>query len=445
MSILTLFLDNGEQSGSSAGLLNLSTPAASTSTTGWTVAFSGAALYSRQSFRQERPAAEFASTAQPSGAPAGLAQDSWRISAATTGDFSAGTWYSSLSAIAVTSGGTTPTANVLSSGASIVNASTYTTPGTMQARANALVLAVITTGGTLRTVNSVAGGGISTWVSVDSVTFNLTNKLSIWRGMSATPVAASRLTVVLSGTVGNCQIGVAEFSGLDATGADGANAIVQSVTTTGTTSHMTNIMAAVSSESNIIFGAFSFATRNPGYAPGANFTELWDLASGEAVVSSNHAVWSTSSLTRPASKGVQSLAGAGLGLELKTVFPSGRGRYRLWRSANADGTSATELTQGTMVGSQITGLSTTVAQSSSASTQIGAFSLANEYLFLQAAYETITSGLGVGDDALIRLGSSSAVDGSGLITTNFTATGGGGAAAGGMMMPYYLNIVQDAT
>jgi hypothetical protein len=49
--------------------------------------------------------------------------------------------------------------------------------------------------------------------------------------------------------------------------------------------------------------------------------------------------------------------------------------------------SVQEITAGTMVGSLVTNLSTTVAQSSSASTQIGAFSLANEYLFMQVAWE----------------------------------------------------------
>lgn len=71
---------------------------------------------------------------------------------------------------------------------------------------------------------------------------------------------------------------------------------------------------------------------------------------------------------------------------------NGRARFRLWRSNNADGTGATEITAsaGVMVGSRVTALSTTVAQSSSASAQIAAFSVVNEYLFLQVAWETLT-------------------------------------------------------
>lgn len=177
-SILTLYCNNPEQSGSSAGLLTPTQPAASTSTTGWIQGTTAVGNYSRISFRAEKAAASFGAVAQPSGAPTGEtggAQDCWRISTVTTGDFSAGTWYSSLSVIAVTSGG----------------------------------------------------------------------------------------------------------------------------------------------------------------------------------------------------------------------FQDGRALFRIWRSANADGTVATEITAGTMVGSRVTDLSTTVAQSSSASTQIGAFSLSNEYLFQQVAWETL--------------------------------------------------------
>jgi hypothetical protein len=104
-SVLTLFLDNPVQAGSSAGLLTLTAPTASTSTTGWTVGTTAATQYSRLTYNTEVGAANFTATAQPSGAPTSTAMDCYRISAVTTGDFSAGTWYSSVSAIAVTSGG----------------------------------------------------------------------------------------------------------------------------------------------------------------------------------------------------------------------------------------------------------------------------------------------------------------------------------------------------
>lgn len=105
-SILTLFLNNPQQSGSSAGLLDLTQPAASTSTTGWTVGTTAATNYSRIAYNKEKVASLFvASPAQPSGAPISvttLAEDCWRLSGITTGQFSLGTWYSAISVIAVT-------------------------------------------------------------------------------------------------------------------------------------------------------------------------------------------------------------------------------------------------------------------------------------------------------------------------------------------------------
>jgi hypothetical protein len=103
-SILTLFLDNPVQGGSSAGLLTLTAPTASTSTTGWTVGTTVANRYSRMTYNTELTAANFTTTAQPSGAPVNSAQDCFR-SAITTGQFSAGTIYSSVTVMAVTSGG----------------------------------------------------------------------------------------------------------------------------------------------------------------------------------------------------------------------------------------------------------------------------------------------------------------------------------------------------
>lgn len=230
MSILTLYFANGVQSGSSAGNLTPSVPGASTSTTGWGVADETTVpAYSRMSFARERPRLEPGTTAEPSGEPLGNAEDCFRISDVTSGDFSTGTWYSSLSVIAVSSGGD----------------------------------------------------------------------------------------------------------------------------------------------------------------------------------------------------------------------QDGNARFRLWRSNNADGTGATEITAGTMVGTATTNLSTTVAQSSSASTRIASFSLSNEYLFAQVAWQ-ITSNVATNTrDVLIRFGSMNQTNGSGLITADFTAAAGGAVFGGGYYDYYYRNIVQD--
>lgn len=103
-SIVTLYCNDGAASGSNAGTLQTATPAATTSITGWTVGGAADATFSRQTYNTEIPGANFTSTAQPSGAPVNSAEDCWRYGP-STGTFSGGTWYSSLSVIAVSSGG----------------------------------------------------------------------------------------------------------------------------------------------------------------------------------------------------------------------------------------------------------------------------------------------------------------------------------------------------
>lgn len=103
-SVLTLYCNDPVVGGGNAGTLTITQPTASTSTTGWTVGTTGAGNFSRQTYNSKVATTNFTTTAQPSGSPIGSAQDAWRYGP-LTGQFSRGTWYSSLSAIAVVSSG----------------------------------------------------------------------------------------------------------------------------------------------------------------------------------------------------------------------------------------------------------------------------------------------------------------------------------------------------
>lgn len=103
-SVVTLYCADPVVAGGNAGTLQTTVPAASTSTTGWTVGGATPVAYSRQTYNVEVPGANFTATLQPSGSPVNSAQDCWRYGP-STGTFSLGTWYSSISVIAVTSGG----------------------------------------------------------------------------------------------------------------------------------------------------------------------------------------------------------------------------------------------------------------------------------------------------------------------------------------------------
>jgi hypothetical protein len=99
------------------------------------------------------------------------------------------------------------------------------------------------------------------------------------------------------------------------------------------------------------------------------------------------------------------------------------------------------------VGTTVTNLSTTVAQSSAASAFIPFFDIANEYLFMQVAWEITGAGAAIDRDVLVRYGSMGATDGSGLVTSAFSnlAGGGGGGttAKAGMLMQYYSHMVSE--
>jgi hypothetical protein len=87
----------------------------------------------------------------------------------------------------------------------------------------------------------------------------------------------------------------------------------------------------------------------------------------------------------------------------ETSFNSatGRIRMRVWASANADGTSARELTAGTQLGATVT-MSSTADVNSSLIWTPGVINLNNEYLFFQVEWQETTLGTTSFDDVLFR-------------------------------------------
>lgn len=67
-----------------------------------------------------------------------------------------------------------------------------------------------------------------------------------------------------------------------------------------------------------------------------------------------------------------------------------RVRARIWKSANADGSSATELTAGAVAGTSVSTLQSEAAQTSTVTfSGLAGKTLTNEYLFVQVALETV--------------------------------------------------------
>ena len=86
-------------------------------------------------------------------------------------------------------------------------------------------------------------------------------------------------------------------------------------------------------------------------------------------------------------------------------------RWRVYKSANADGASATELTSSTQVTPMTTvSLSNIVSQTHSVTWSPGTtITLSNEYLFFQLGFEVATAGGGNTQDVIIRKAPASAV------------------------------------
>lgn len=93
----------------------------------------------------------------------------------------------------------------------------------------------------------------------------------------------------------------------------------------------------------------------------------------------------------------------------------GNMRCRVLRSANADGSGATEITSAQQVGSTVTNLGAT-QQTSTVTFALPAFSVNNEYIFVQIAWQRTGAGGMTTTDVAMRIGTTATR----VISTNFT-------------------------
>lgn len=96
----------------------------------------------------------------------------------------------------------------------------------------------------------------------------------------------------------------------------------------------------------------------------------------------------------------------------------GRMRCRLLRGANADGSGATEITAAQQQGGLVTNLATSAQQTSTATFNPGAFSVAGEYVFVQIGWERTGAGGMSSSDVDLRVGTTATV----ITSSDFTDT-----------------------
>jgi hypothetical protein len=97
---------------------------------------------------------------------------------------------------------------------------------------------------------------------------------------------------------------------------------------------------------------------------------------------------------------------------------SGRVHFRLFK-ADADGSNATEITSGIQSASTVSSISTSADFNSTLTVNPGAFSISNQYLFVQIAWERTVAGGMTTSDVDFRTGSNSTT-GTRIVTSDFT-------------------------
>lgn len=171
----------------------------------------------------------------------------------------------------------------LTSGNSTVDATSYATASISPTK-NRLLLAAVYNRITAGTANvpTLTGNGL-TWVQVAFIR-NLGNArcLSLFRAMGNPTNGA--VTIDMAGqTQLHCMWSICEFDSVDTTGANGANAIVQAVSSNDAdaiTTSFTVTLAAFASTLNAAYGAF-FHANDELSTPGSGFVEIHDTQQSE--------------------------------------------------------------------------------------------------------------------------------------------------------------------
>ena len=217
----------------------------------------------------------------------------------------------------------TITHTLLTAGFNTVNQKVYSTsafaPGT-----NALITVAVLEYTSLGTppIPTLSGGGMASWNVVATVTFDGTTtplrRLTIFRALSAQP-GNGPLTITSSMTLANVQWIVSQWDGVDESGVNGAGAVVQTGSASGSAVNgLTVALAGLANPNNVAYGAFGVVKNTAVVTPGAGFTEITEVPSGESAPGDLQAEWATNLATIVATW--TSLTAGALGVEIRARF-----------------------------------------------------------------------------------------------------------------------------
>jgi hypothetical protein len=164
---------------------------------------------------------------------------------------------------------------------------------------------------------TLTGAGL-TWVEIASIVHPNDTRLryTLFRSMGAAP-ASGPLTMTFAQNPLSCAWSVLQFGNVDTSGADGAGAIVQSMTATtaGNATSVAVALAPFASVADATFGTMVANTNGP-ITAGAGFQELDEIGFGSVLAISLQTQWQPASDTSIDWSWSGASLGAGIALEL---------------------------------------------------------------------------------------------------------------------------------
>jgi hypothetical protein len=140
-------------------------------------------------------------------------------------------------------------------------------------------------------------------------------RLTIFRSMSAQP-GNGPLTITSNVTLSNMQWIVSQWDGVDVSGVNGAGAVVQTSSATGTAVNgLTVALTPFAHPNNVAFGVFGVTKNAIAVTPGAGFTEIAEVPSGESSSADLQAEWAKNIPSIGATW--TNLTGSAIGIEIK--------------------------------------------------------------------------------------------------------------------------------
>ncbi|HEY6059917.1 MAG TPA: Ig-like domain-containing protein, partial [Gemmatimonadales bacterium] len=142
---------------------------------------------------------------------------------------------------------------------------------------------------------TLTGGGMPAWDVVGTITFDGTTPLkrvTIYRALAAAP-GSGPITITSSVTVSNCQWIVSQWTGVDASGVNGAGAIAQTAAAGGTAVNgLSALLAPFANANDVAYGVFGVNANVVGtVTPGSGFAKIDEQPSGESTSADLFAEW----------------------------------------------------------------------------------------------------------------------------------------------------------